>query len=253
MKNRGPMQDDLLRAKLDDQARLCMKRGVPCFASFLDEREAVLARTMCAREEGAFCAFFGGYEGAARTVPGFFPHKENVDEDLFPVCALTLRFRPQDPLSHRDFLGSLMGLGLRRDAIGDILTEEGRAVIFLLPEAARFVAQNLEKVGRAGVRVTEGVDGGLPCAQKFQTVERTVASARLDAVLSALTGESRKDSARQIAQGLVAVNHLPCETVTRQIAAGDVLSVRGRGRFTVDSIGEPTKKGRLRMTVRKYL
>lgn len=252
MKYHEQMQDDLLRAKLTDQARLCSKRGAPCFASFLDEREAAMARIFCAREREVFCTFFGGYEGAGRTVPGFFPREEDYSEDAFPICALTLRYRAEDKLSHRDFLGALMGLGLRRDAIGDILTEEGRCVMFLLPEAARFVLQNLDKVGRAGVKVTEGVDGDLPCAQAFDLIERTVASARLDAVLSALTGGSRKDSAARISQGLVSVNHLPCQSCTRQISDGDVLSVRGKGRFVVDCFGGPTKKGRLKVTVRKY-
>lgn len=253
MKNSGQMQDDLLRAKLMDQVRLCIRRGAPCFASFLDEREAALARQWLASERNVFCTFFGGYEGAGRTVPGFFPCEADADEAAFPVRALTLCYRESDTLTHRDFLGSLMGLGLKRDAVGDILTEEGRSVLFLLPQAAQFVLQNLSQVGRTGVKVTEGVDGGLPQAQQFQVLERTVASARLDAVLSALTGESRKESVRRISQGLVSVNHLPCQSATRQIAPGDVLSVRGVGRFAVDEAGGLTRKGRLRITVRKYL
>ena len=129
--NPGALNEEerFLAAHISDLQRLSAKSGVPRFSAFLNEREAVVAaRAVKGRPE-----FFGGYDGAARTVCGFFEDtyaEEMPHEELFPVRAVTFSFRERDNPTHRDFLGALLALGIKRELLGDILVAEDYAVVF---------------------------------------------------------------------------------------------------------------------------
>ena len=115
-----------------------------------------------------------------------------------------------------------------------------------------FLEQQVTRVGGEGVCLLPDYDGELPVAQRFSELRDTVASPRLDAVVAALAGLSRGESARRILTGLVSVNHLP-QTAVSVVKAGDVLSLRGTGRFVIDDLSGVTRKGRLVLRARKYL
>lgn len=133
---------ELLLAKLRDAVRTARRR--PCFLGFLDESQAAFCREALRREPGEYL-LWGGYEGAERVMAGFFPdYMEPAYED-FPISALTFSYRPGDKLSHRDFLGSFMGLGIERSVIGDLLVEEGRTVAFVRREMERYFLESLRK------------------------------------------------------------------------------------------------------------
>lgn len=245
--------DELLLARVTDAARLCAKRTKPCFVGFLDERQAAVASAAISRDHEVQAHLFGGYEGALRVVLGIFPWKICPEEDFFPVVPITVRYRPRDTLTHRDFLGTLMAQGIRRDCVGDILVGEGSAVLFLLKEIVPFVLGQMEKVGGVGVQLIEGLPDGLPEGKGTKELTDTIASPRLDAVVASVCRVSREEAARRIAAGLVAVNHLPVTAVSGTVKEGDTLSVRGSGRFRVTQVGPPTKKGRLRLKAEQYL
>ncbi len=260
--------DRLLRARVQDAMELSARQETPHFVGFLDERQRALAEgqlkksglVSCAGwpeagqpdNRACFCCF-GGYPEAGRVLLGVFPAGAPPDPSSFPLCAMGFRYREEASLSHRDFLGTLVGCGVKREKIGDILCGEGLSVAFVAAELAPFLQQQVTKVGGEGVRLLPYYDGELPATQQFLEWRDTVASTRLDAVVASVAGLSRGEAARRILAGTVAVNHLPQTSVSRVVKAGDVLSIRGTGRFVIDDVSGVTRKGRLVLKARKYL
>ena len=156
-------------------------------------------------------------------------------------------------MTHRDFLGAFLAAGVRRETIGDILVEPGRAVLFVRQETAGFLLSQISRIGRTGVRLSEGIQLPLPAGMGFAEFQGVIASPRLDCVTAAATGLSREKAARLISAGLVTVNHRPQESLSLIIEEGDRLSVRGKGRFIIDRLGPVTKKGRLAIAGRRHL
>jgi RNA-binding protein YlmH len=146
-----------------------------------------------------------------------------------------------------------MALGITRESVGDILVEDGRAVVFLKDEVLNFVITNIAKIGGVGVSAKIGFDLPLPEADALIDLSVTVSSLRLDCVVAALCGVSRNKANEIIAMGFVSVNSLVFEKSTKQITDGDVLSVRGKGKFIVKSTLNKTKKDRTVLEFKKYL
>ena len=250
--NPGLLNDEerFLSAHIADLQRAAERTGAPRFSAFLNEREAVVARCAVKGEP----VFFGGYDGAMRTVCGFVEGtyaQELQPEDIFPVSAVTFSFRKSDTLTHRDILGALMSLEIKRELLGDILTAEGYAVVFVHENAAGLVSA-VDKIGRVGVSAEVGVTKPLP-QQKIQRMEVTVSSLRLDCVVSAAVNTSRERSASLIKSGMVNADFLPCTNVSAEVKENTVISVQGSGRYRLAGISGETRKGKLRITIEKYL
>lgn len=240
---------ELLAAKVKDCLKISL--GRPCFLGFLDESEAAYCQDLLRRERVA-SMFWGGYEEAQRVIAGFFPDYLEPDPGLFPLAAITLRYRPEDKLGHRDFLGSFMALGIQRDVVGDILVSEGRTVAFVRLELSGYFADSLTKIGRVGVKVQAGYEEPLPIAFTFKDIGGVIASERLDCVLGLLIHTSRGKAAGLITSGQVAVNHREALELSGKVQEGDIISVRGHGKFIIDRLGPLTAKGRLNVKCRKY-
>lgn len=243
------MESEILIARINDTFDISQKTSKPKFFGFLRREEAVLAqRTLDNR--GADYSFFGGYKGAERVMLGCFPDW-CFDTD-FPITAVTFSFRSSDELRHRDFLGALTAIGITRESIGDILIENGRAVAFLKNEVLPYVLLNIEKIGRVGVKVTEGFKAPLPKTDSLIEATVTVSSLRLDCVVSAVCGVSRNRASELIDMGFVTVNSVQCEKTTKQVNSGDAISVRGKGKFIVGNTSFKTKKDRTVLEFKKY-
>ena len=246
------MQTDAerLTARVRDAVRQASLRGRPYFVGFLDPSQAAL----CAREAGAGASAlaWGGFCGAERVVFGVFPPEQSPDPARFPVSALEVRFRRGAGLTHRDFLGSLMALGVERDTVGDLLIEDGRAVLFVRRELAAHLAQQLDRVGREGVHTVEAADPVLPPPPTLEPISTTVASARLDCVVAALAHCGRTEAASRIARGLVSCSGEVRTESDAAVTEGDVIAIRGEGKFRIDALGPRTKKQRLSLRAGKY-
>ena len=243
----------LLLARADDAVRLCDLDGRPKFIGFLDEASAALLRDYMKRRHGNFM-FYGGYEEAERVFMGVFPEWCVAErEGYFPVRAVTFSYRKGSRLTHRDFLGSLMALRLRREAVGDILIEDGRAVAFLSRETAPLVLSELRKIGATGVTISEDIVLPLPCADRMKAFSATVSSPRLDAVVAVLAKTGRGEAVRLVESGQVSVDALVCEKTTRTVSEGTVIKIRGKGKFKLDSLEDRTRKQRLILRYRQYL
>lgn len=243
-----------LRSRIEDTVRLCDKRGAPCFLGFLDLREQAEAqgilRSLVTDEQ---IAFFGGYPDAERTVLSVSPPYYRAEESDFPLRTVAFRYRTQKKLTHRDVLGTLMSLGIRRDAVGDILCGDGISVAFLREEIAAYVCEQVDRIGGEGVTIIADYDGELPISIEYESRHETIASARLDSVIKALIRVSREQAAELIRIGAVSLNHQCVDSVSKSISEGDILSVRGYGRYYIDQIGPVTKKGRLALYARRRL
>ncbi|MBE6901766.1 MAG: RNA-binding protein [Ruminococcaceae bacterium] len=243
-------EERYLSAHIADLQRLSVKSGVPRFSTFLNEREAVVAKNSV---KGRPC-FYGGYDGAARVVCGFVQDtyaEELAPSDIFPIVPITFSFRERDSLSHRDFLGAILSLEIKRELVGDILTAEGHAVVFVHEMAAELVMA-LDKIGKVGVSCERGVTRPLP-QQQIKRIDTTVSSLRLDCIVSAAVNTSRDRSASLIKSGMVNADFSPCLNVSAEVKENTVISVRGSGRFRLSEISGETRKGRIRVVIDKYI
>lgn len=244
------MDSDIFLARVDDTADIAYKASRCKYLGFLSSEQAVAAEKRL-KNRNVRHGFYGGYDGAQRVMLGCFPDWAAGDE--YPVTALTFKYRKSDELSHRDFLGSLMGLGLTRESVGDILVDEGKAVVFLCEDIADFVLKQITKIGRVGVTAVLGVDGELPKGGTLAEFTDTVASARLDCIVAALGNMSRGAAADKIEAGLVSLNSFAVEKITLNIAEGDIINIRGKGKFIISSLEDRTRKNRVVLKYKKYV
>ena len=248
-------EDKLLEAKLGDMADRCERYGCPVYSSFLDEHECVVAEKWCGGLSSDFGWILnGGFADARRKMLAVYPiYCSLPDEDDFPMKCLTFTYRKEDKLTHRDFLGSFMGQRLKREVIGDIIVSEGETQTFVTEVAAKAILDSVTKIGRVGVKITDDVDFRLDAEQKYKEISGTVASLRLDCIVSLAANLSREKAAALIRSDKVEINHFPAASVSQELNEGDVLSIRGSGRYILSGIDGLTKKGRIHINLRKYI
>ena len=183
----------------------------------------------------------------------FLPDWKDAPDEQ-EITAVEARCRSGSSLTHRDFLGSLMALGLTRGKIGDILLTEGGCQVIVEPSVAEHLVQSWDSAGRERLTVAAlpSLTALAPQAPVFTEVRDTVASLRLDGVASAGFGVSRGKAAEAIQRGAVQVNHTVCLKPDKPVAAGDVITCRGWGRCVLGSVGSPTRKGRLPIVIQRY-
>lgn len=250
---RAGTEEKLLISHIADMMQICEKTYTPRFSAFLSEAESALAVRFLDYSGADNYMLYGGYEGAQRMILGIFPQYEEPSAEDFPVKAVKFSGRTVSGLSHRDYLGSLMSLGITRGSVGDIVCCGDKAYAMLSPAAADMALTQISKIGRVGVKCTSAEGEKIVREDSFAEISATVASLRLDCVLGAALKTSREKSAQLIRSGAVSVNHGITESVSENLSEGDVLSVRGHGRFILAGTGDRTKKDRIHITVKKYL
>ena len=210
-------ENDILIAHMNDLASRAIKTGFAA-SKFLTPAESQSVSEQFLRRKGTTLIIDGGFEGAERTRaiftnPDWGGYKRT---DLF--TALKVTHRPQDTLGHRDILGALMALGIKRETVGDIIIDETDAALVCLPELGGYIIENFTKAGRVGLEVSAiGLDE-LPIREEELAIKTdTVASLRLDAVLSAAFGMSRTKAAELIATGRVSYNHQVCLRTDKEV------------------------------------
>lgn len=218
---------------------------------FLDPRQAFIVRSIAGREPGVYIAAEGGYEGAERTRIVLHPEYMEPEPDEFGVAVLQVQGTNQFlTLAHRDYLGALIGLGIKRDKFGDILVHEEGAQLIVAREIVDYVRIHMTQVHRIHVRIEE-----LPItairvpAQTFRRITFTVQSPRLDAIIGDVYRLSRAKVLAPIQNGRARVNWREVNDPSFRLVTGDVVSFKGFGRFRVAEVGGETKKGRIRIEI----
>jgi RNA-binding protein YlmH len=221
---------------------------------FLDPRQAFIARSLAQREVGFFFAEYGGYGHAERVRGIFYPEYMDPDPGNYALALLTIRGSNQFlNLEHRDYLGSLLGLGIKREKFGDILVHDSYAQIIVAREITDYVRLNLTQVHRVRVtaEISEPEQVAVP-AQSFRRLSFTVQSPRIDAILGDVFHLSRAKVVPPIQNGRVKVNWREINDPSYRLEEGDVVSFKGFGRFKVALIGGETKKGRTKIEADVY-
>lgn len=233
----------------EDLARIALSRDIPRYSGFLSDREQVLVQAAMHKAGCDAWRFDGGWPGAERAVLCIEPAGT---EPVPPIVCVRLACHlvpgaaaPQ----HKDYLGSLMGLALKREALGDILLPDetpGTAYVFALPAAAALIARELTRIGNTAVRAetvpAEEIPAFAQAQRQIQTA--TVSSLRLDAVLAAMLRCSRGQAAALISAGRVEVGHMPATSPHAPVYCQDIFTVRGKGRFQLTDLPGKSKKDR---------
>jgi RNA-binding protein YlmH len=248
----------LLLSRVLDRQRQAESRGVPAHTGFLSPAEQAVSADLLMAAAPGQGVLFGGYEGAERKLWAFLP--DWLDEEVWresedcPVAALSVSAPPMASLTHRDYLGSLMGLGLTREKIGDILLLDRGAQVLVLRETLPILLAQWEKAGRYPVALTPiPLDRLTPAPGEVKRVRATAASLRLDAVLAAGFSLPRSRAAELIRAGRVMVDHRPAEKPDRTVDAGAVLTCRGLGKCVLTDAGGSSRRGRIVLEFDRYI
>lgn len=244
--------DAALRRRFEELADRSDTRQCLVFSDFLN-----LAEQSILKETALPCpvCLWGGYAAAERKVAVFGTLDTETAADKTPFVLLKVAPAAQkfaDMLSHRDFLGSILGLGLRREMLGDIVIADNCGYIFCMESVADFIMDNLQKVRHTTVRCsrTDTLPETLTAEPEAESV--VVASERLDALLAAVFRLSRNEAQKLIAAERVFLDSRVCTKAEFSPKEGCIISVRGFGRFLYGGIDRETKKGKLRVTVQIY-
>lgn len=246
MRNITNEEDKLVVRKALDTVYLAEKRNCACFFGFLNEHEVQLVKDNVHLSDD--CFFWGGYDGAKRL---FLAVNAQGKHSVPFVCA-EFTYKKEYSLTHRDFLGALMSLGIERSTIGDILVYEGRTLVFLKTEIFDYVVSEISKIGRVGVNVRLCEDEDVDYKADVETMCFTVSSLRLDVFVSAVCRLSRDKSQNFIKSDLVTVNHNTVDNVSKLLKVGDVVTVRKYGKFEFTEDCGFSKKGKARISVNHF-
>ena len=248
-------EDRLLLAKLWDKINAGMRKNIPANTCFLSPREQEMARFLFGEEPGLYA--FGGYEDAERKMLCYLP--EYLDESALmeedsPLVCLRATFWDGDTPSHRDFLGALMGAGIARETVGDICVGKSSCDFFVTAEIAPYVLQNFTSAGRTHVHLEAIPLVAVEIAEpEVKEIKDTVASLRLDGIISSGFRISRSLAAQYISAGKAAIDGLPCEKPDKAVTEGMKISVRGLGKIKIHAVNGQTKKGRISIIIHRYV
>ncbi len=246
-------EEVLLTARLRDLIRSAGEKNYPRFSHFLDETGIALAQQILREERAERHAFFGGFSGAVRQMLGVCPDYLTLEQLEFPIAVLRFDFSEKMELSHRDVLGSLMSLGIKRETVGDIVIQPGTAYAAVCEELADWAVQNITRIGRAGVQAQRWDGSRVVLEQKYRCETVSVVSLRLDAVVAAALPVSRAVSADLIQAGKVLQNGLPQTQASRTVSPGDRLTVRGKGKFLVGEETGRSRRGRICLEIKHFI
>ncbi len=253
----GQTQEErILLTQIAQKAEAAAQKGYLTCTKFLDMHEHAMAARLLRELGGVRAQFWGGYDHAERQILFFLPDwMETLPEEGedCPMTAIRCLRHKGDTLTHRDYLGSLMGLGLRRDGIGDILVGEHGADMIVLKEIAPYLLTQYTKAGRKSLQVEEIPLNQLIVPEEKVTMLRdTVASMRLDAITASLFRLSRAKAADAIRAGKVFVNQQECMRPDKEVQEKDRITLRGTGRGEVDAILGESKKGRIVVSLKRF-
>ena len=254
-------EDELLLSQIKDKIAECDKNSMITSTDFLDLRKQGIAVSFLKKQKGIRWTLYGGYEDAERKVVVFLPFyidnleaflKDNPDEEPF----VTFRANKDNfsTLSHRDYLGALTGLGLRREKLGDIIVDDKGCFFFAKDSIANFINQNFSSAGRGTLKITK-VDQKPDFSKNISVREICcfVATPRLDAVVGSVYSMSRTKSVEFIEKGLVFVNDEQVLKPDFKTKAGDKLVLKGKGRAGIKDDSSKSKKGRTALIVDLFI
>ena len=247
-------EEQIFRNRIQELAQLCYRKEVPVNTDFLTLNEQTIFQNISGTLPPVRFVLSGGSSVSERKVVCFLPSYADEQTDPPYDC---LRISPQnrrfaEELSHRDYLGAIMNLGIERAVIGDIIIRDGDAYVFVMKKISRYLQDNLNMVRHTTVEAVVCEDTGCAPEPEFEEISGTVSSLRLDSMVALAGRLSRTKAVEYITSERVLVNGKVMISASRLLKEGEILSVRGIGKFLFSHIGGQTKKGRTPVTLMKY-
>lgn len=256
--------DSLFLQRLEDMVRVCTEKYIPQFTHFLDGKGLKIALEYLSHCSDVVVFCNGGYVNAERCVVGIYPKDIYgyvdcaTDEmsDLMNLKGIVIEGSGFSSFSHRDCMGAVLALGIKRETLGDIYLpkDTSLAYICVTEVAANYLCENIEFIGRDKVKTRIIEARSLPeIVREYVVISGTVASERLDCIAALATRLSREKAKQLVTSGMVNVNHFEETRADFQVDEGDILSIRGFGRYVVSELPGTTKKGRNKVVIHKMI
>ena len=241
-------ENELTKKRLTELSHRAFEKGYTTFSDFLNLEEISLLKSLHTESE---YNLYGGYDNADRCVASF----GECEEYQYPISCIKIEPANQkfaDELSHRDFLGALMNLGLNRSTLGDIIVTNNTGYLFCLNSIKEYILQNLDRIKHTTVRCTESVLPAEIAEKKPEPVELTVSSQRVDIIVAAVFKLSRNTVTQLVNQEKVFINSKIAYKESLTLKSGDIVSVRGKGKFIFDGEIRQTKNNNSVIGIRLY-
>lgn len=241
----------IMLSRVYDAMRSTAKSHAVKTTQFLNGHELSLSLNALSKSDCVCFSAYGGYDEAERKVIAFYPEYASAQ---YNISVIKVSGRDIENLSHRDYLGSVLALGIRREKIGDIIICEENGYIFCLDDISQYIMTQLEKIANKPVKLNlcDPSDIVIP-PKKFKEISATVSSLRLDSVVSAGAKISRSDAALLIKSGNVTINWEKTVNISASVKEGHLISVKGLGRMELAHIRGETKKGRLAVIIKRFI
>ncbi len=248
--------DNTLINRINELAEKSYSENRFVFTDFLDMSQLSAFYSLERDLEYVGTTVSGGTEGCERCMVRFGSPDSSGYDEAFPIVLLHIspvQKKFSDTLTHRDFLGSVIGLGIERTKLGDIIVRDNEGYIFVSESISEYILENLSKVKHTNVRVKKCLDIPEAVAPKFSEESIIVSSNRLDAIIARVYKLSRDLAVRYISEGKVFLSGRQMTENAKQLRAGDTVSVRGKGKFIFEGEGGNTKKDKLYINIKKYV
>ena len=248
-------EEFMLQKRLIELSKTAYRRGIVTYSDFLNLNELNILHTTPRSEFDTPYETYGGYNDSERQMAAFLPDALYYTH-FYPIQILTiepLQKKFAESLTHRDYLGAVLNLGIERPKIGDIIVMEQCAYLFVHESLADFICSDLTRIRHTSVMVTKKDAEDFSYTPKYEEITGTVASVRLDSLLSLAFNSSRSKLVALIEGGKVFTNGKLMTTNSYQVKEGDIISVRQMGRFKYNGILSQTKKGRYYVSLYKYI
>lgn len=256
------LRDKFLAFSKNDDERMMLSRIYDCMQSaennytvkttqFLNGHELSLVQKALGKSNCVCFSAYGGYDEAERKVICFYP---NYLSPQYNIRIIEVSGREIEHLSHRDYLGSLLALGIRREKIGDIIINEKNGYIFCLEDISQYIITQLEKIANKAVKlqICDQFEVIIP-QKKFKEISATVSSLRLDSIVSAGINVSRSVAASLIKSGKLTIDWEQTENISFLVKENQIISIKGFGRMELAHVRGETKKGRIAITIKRFI
>lgn len=255
----------LLEKRFTDLSRTAYQRDIVTFSDFLNLDQQNILHMLPKDKIYTRIFTFGGYDLAERRMAAFIPdalylcwddslsYKDFIDFPFATVKIEPVNRKFSENLTHRDYLGSILNLGIERSKTGDILVKKDGAVVFIHKDMTEFICSELTRIRHTSVKIYETSSSDEGYEPEFEEIKGTVASVRLDTLLALSFSSSRSKLAGLIEGGKVYVNGRLITTNAYEPKPDDIISVRGHGKFRFDGSGGKTRKNRISVVIRKYI
>jgi len=251
-------EDELLFAVLDDKMAECSEDYCISNTNFLDIYSQSKAAEYLNRRKTR-CIFYGGFRDSERKLAVFLPDyviDENYlieNPDVSPIAVLVIKKDSFSSLNHRDYLGAIMGLGVKREMLGDIAVTDNGCAVAVIKSVAKYICDNLTSVGRGTVQVSISDDfAPFEKEEKYELKRCYVSSMRVDSVTSAAFSLSRGSASELIRRGEVFLNGIEVTKPDMHVPFSSKLVIHGKGKVIVFEDEGITKKGRQAFRIKKY-